>query len=114
MRFADRAELEREIAQNLRLGRAYVTGQSDIEVLSECVLVLVHPEHGAELRLSAQVVMVNAHPPGGMGVALHALGAGAQATPAAFAAATRVAEPSPLTEAVAQLTEPADPPPTAA
>jgi hypothetical protein len=109
MCFADRAELEREIAQNLRLGRAYVAGASDIEVLSECTLVLVHPEHGAELRLSAQVVMVNAQPPCGMGVALGALGPEVQAQLAAFAAA-----PAPAATAMTELTEPADLPLTAA
>jgi hypothetical protein len=106
MCFADRAELEREIAQNLRLGRAFVAGARDIEVLSECVLVLVHPDHGGELRLAAQVVMVNAQPPCGMGVALGALGPETQAQLAAFAQAPG--------QAVAELTEPVDPPPTAA
>lgn len=104
MCFASRAELEREIAQNLRLGRAFVAGASDIEVLSECVLVLVHPEHGAELRLSAQVVMVNANPPCGMGVALTALGPEAQAQLTAFPDA-----PGPA-PAMAELIEPVDAP----
>ena len=67
MTFADRAGLLRELHQNLRHGRAFLCQQTDIPVLSECVLVLVHPERGEELRLAAQVVMVN---PSGIGVSL--------------------------------------------
>src|SRR5262245_15815117 len=70
MCFADGGSLARELEQNLRHGRAFLSGQYAIEVLSECVLVLVHPDHGAEFRLSAQVVMVNAS---GAGIALRAL-----------------------------------------
>jgi hypothetical protein len=58
MSFPDRAALEREVEQNLRLGRAFLARPSELAVLSECALVLVHPEHGQELRLFAQVVMV--------------------------------------------------------
>lgn len=70
MCFADGGSLALELEQNLRHGRAFLSGQQAIEVLSECVLVLVHPDHGAELRLSAQVVMVNAS---GTGIALRGL-----------------------------------------
>jgi hypothetical protein len=72
MSFADRAALRAEANQSLRCGRAFLSERAAIEVLSDCVLVLVHPEHGAELRLSAQVVMVNEH---GTGLALSGLGA---------------------------------------
>ena len=66
MCFADGGSLASELEQNLRHSRAFLPGQHDIEVLSECVLVLVHPDHGAEFRLSAQVVMVS---PSGTGIA---------------------------------------------
>jgi Tfp pilus assembly protein PilZ len=75
MSFADRAALERELDQNLRHGRAFLQQASEVPVLSECVLVLIHPEHGEELRLSAQVVMVNpSGPMCGMGIALRSFG----------------------------------------
>src|SRR5262245_12718244 len=75
MSFSDRAALERELDQNLRHGRAFLQQASEVPVLSECVLVLIHPEHGAELRLSAQVVMVNpSGPMCGMGIALRGFG----------------------------------------
>ena len=71
MSFPDRAALLQELDQNLKYGRAFSLQPNDLPVLSDCVLVLVHPEHGQELRLLAQVVMVN--PSGGMygvGIAL--------------------------------------------
>ena len=75
MSFADRAALERELDQNIKHGRAFLNQTSEVPVLSECVLVLVHPDHGRELRLSAQVVMVNpSGPMCGMGIALRSFG----------------------------------------
>jgi hypothetical protein len=75
MSFPDRAALERELDQNLQHGRAFLNHAIDVPVLSECVLVLVHPEHDLELRLSAQVVMVNpSGPMCGMGIALRSFG----------------------------------------
>ncbi|MET0384581.1 MAG: hypothetical protein ABW321_01415 [Polyangiales bacterium] len=59
MSFADHAALARELDENLKRGRAFVSEPSSIPVLSECRLVLVHPEDGRELALSAQVVMVS-------------------------------------------------------
>jgi hypothetical protein len=71
MSFPDRASLERELDQNLRHGRAFVPCVSNVPVLSECMLVLVHPAHDRELRLAAQVVMVNeSGPMCGVGIAL--------------------------------------------
>lgn len=58
MSFADDAALEREVAQNLKLGRAFVNGAGGVEVLSDCTLVLARAD-GAELRLRAQAVMVS-------------------------------------------------------
>lgn len=57
---ADLAALQREVAQNLSVGRAFLPEAADVPVLSDCVLVLVHPVHATELRLAAQVVMVSA------------------------------------------------------
>jgi hypothetical protein len=70
MSFADRALLANEIEQSLRCGRAFLSQPSPVPVLSDCVLVLVHPEHGGELRLPAQVVMTNEH---GTGLSLTTL-----------------------------------------
>jgi hypothetical protein len=76
MSFPDRAALERDVEENLRLGRAFLPCRSELAVLSECTLVLVHPEHGQELRLFAQVVMVNeSGPMCGIGIALRGFGA---------------------------------------
>jgi hypothetical protein len=87
MSFVDRAELTRELDQNLSRGRAFLNQSSDVPVLSQCVLVLVHPEHGGELSLQAQVVMVNkAGPMCGVGLALTGLNEAEQARLAAFAA----------------------------
>lgn len=58
MSFVDTAGLERELAQNLRFGRAFLTGAGGVAVLSDCTLVLVRAD-GAELRLTAQAVMVS-------------------------------------------------------
>lgn len=77
MTFSDRAALERELEQNLRHGRAFLTEAqaTDVPVLSECVLVLVHPVHAQELRVAAQVVMVNpSGPMCGIGIALRSFG----------------------------------------
>jgi hypothetical protein len=63
MTFADLGALEREIAQNLRHGRAFSSDVADVTVLSDCVLVLVHPLHAGELRLPAYVVMLSADGP---------------------------------------------------
>lgn len=70
MSFADRARLAAEIEQSLRCGRAFLSQPSPVPVLSDCMLVLVHPEHGGELRLPAQVVMANEH---GTGLSLTTL-----------------------------------------
>lgn len=72
MTFADRALLAQEIEQSLRCGRAFMNQASPLPVLSDCTLVLVHPEHGGELRLPAQVVMANEH---GTGLSLTTLSA---------------------------------------
>ncbi|HKP64076.1 MAG TPA: hypothetical protein VJV78_45385 [Polyangiales bacterium] len=75
--FSDLGELEREIANNLRYGRLFVGQVVDAPVLTEGVLVIVHPLDGRELRLPAQVVMVNAEGPmRGTGLALRGFGPG--------------------------------------
>ena len=57
MSFADRATLGREFDANLRLGRAILPEPAALEVLSDCTLVLVHPDDGRDLSLPAQVVI---------------------------------------------------------
>ncbi len=59
MSFPSMAALERELEQNLKHGRAFLSEVADAGVLSDCMLVIVHPESGAELRLPAQIVMVS-------------------------------------------------------
>jgi hypothetical protein len=75
MAFVDLPALEREIASNLKHGRAFLGQAADVQVLSDCCLVLVHPLHGAQLRLPAQVVMVSASGPMcGTGIELRPFG----------------------------------------
>ncbi len=75
MAFVDLPALEREIASNLKHGRAFLSEAADAQVLSDCWLVLVHPLHAAELRLPAQVVMVSASGPmTGTGIELRPFG----------------------------------------
>jgi hypothetical protein len=76
MSFSDLGALEREIAANIRYGRVFLSVVVDAPVLSEGVLVIVHPVHGGELRLPAQIVMINPDGPmRGTGIALRAFGA---------------------------------------
>lgn len=73
--FPDQGALEREIATNIRYGRLFVGHVIDLPVLSEGVLVIVHPVHGRELHLLAQIVMVNTDGPmRGTGLALRSFG----------------------------------------
>jgi hypothetical protein len=58
MSFVDTAGLERELAQNLKFGRAFVNDAGGVAVLSDCTLVLARAD-GAELRLTAQAVFVS-------------------------------------------------------
>jgi hypothetical protein len=75
MTFPDLGALEREIATNIRYGRVFVSHVIETPVLTEGVLVLVHPLSGHELRLNAQVVMVNYDGPmRGTGLALRSFG----------------------------------------
>ena len=67
MSFDDAPALVQEFEQNLKHGRAYIRGPSEVSVLTDCRLVLVHPEGGAELALKAQAVMVS---PAGVGIEL--------------------------------------------
>jgi hypothetical protein len=76
MSFSDLGAFEREITANIRYGRVFLSEVIDAPVLSEGVLVIIHPLHGAELRLPAQIVMVNSEGPmRGTGIALRAFGA---------------------------------------
>jgi hypothetical protein len=58
MSFVDTAGLERELAQNLKFGRAFVNDAGGVAVLSDCTLVLARAD-GAELKLTAQAVFVS-------------------------------------------------------
>lgn len=91
MSFSDRAGLAAEIEQSLRCGRAFLPETSEVPVLSDVVLVLVHPEHGGEHRLPAQVVMANEH---GTGLSLPVLDAETLAKLDAFVASSEVQTPA--------------------
>jgi hypothetical protein len=59
MCFADRAALEQELASNLKYGRAFVKDAGGVQVLADCLLLLVRPDDGAELELRGQAVFVS-------------------------------------------------------
>lgn len=70
MTFDSVATLEHELTQNLRFGRAVVQMTNDGEaqmppLLSDCTLVLLHPEGRPQLSLPAQIVMVDDASPEG-------------------------------------------------
>ena len=110
MSFADPAGLARELDTNLRHGRAFLLGQGGVEVLADCVLVLVHPDSGHELGLLGQVVMVNdSEAFRGVGVQLRPFDAGVVQAIEAFAAGdlnargtAELAPPPPVPDAAAQ------------
>jgi hypothetical protein len=99
MSFVDTAGLERELAQNLKYGRAFVAGAGGIAVLSDCALVLVRAD-GGELRLTAQAVMVM---DAGVGLELRPFGPDVLAKIEAFASGAPgeapAAEPATATDA---------------
>ncbi len=103
MSFVDTAGLERELAQNLRFGRAFVNGAGGVAVLSDCTLVLVRAD-GAELRLTAHAVMVaDAGAMCGVGLELRPFGAEVLAQLEAFASGAAMESPA----------APEEPPPAA-
>ena len=67
----DLEALQTDFEQNLQHGRAFVPGRADLAERTRCELLLVHPETGDTLSLSAEVVWVKADEPGsGTGLAL--------------------------------------------
>lgn len=99
MTFSDEAALSGEFESNLKHGRAFVPGAFVIEVLADCVLVLVHPTGGNELALVGQAVFVSDSAQScGVGVELRPFDATILGLLAAF-----VHEP-PTTQADAELT----------
>lgn len=64
---ADRGALAQEFDTNLQHGRAFANAAEGVEVLADCVLILVHPDSENELELAAHAVMVG---PDGIGVEL--------------------------------------------
>jgi hypothetical protein len=85
LRHEDLEALQADFEQNLRLGRAFVTGAAELEERDGCELLLVHPETGDTLSLSAEVVWVKADEPGsGTGLVLRELDAKDAARLASF------------------------------
>lgn len=71
---ASRDALRVEVENNLRKGRAFVPGADPLAERAPCVLVVEHPDTGAELRLPAEAVFGEASGPGkGVGLALGAI-----------------------------------------
>jgi Tfp pilus assembly protein PilZ len=93
MHFADRAAFLAELGADLRHGRAFVQGATGVTVLDDCVLLLVRPGDGAQLRLHAQAVFVATSQPNGIGVQLRPFDAAVAAQLASFAAASVCDEP---------------------
>lgn len=101
MCFADRAALERELEANLKLGRAFVRDAQNVDVLSDCALVLVHPDDGVEHTMRGQAVLVSdAEPMRGVGVQLRPFDAQIVAALEAFVRGEREA-PAEVASAVA-------------
>jgi len=98
MSFVDTAGLERELAQNLKFGRAFVNGAGGVAVLSDCTLVLARAD-GAELRLTAHAVMVaDAGAMCGVGLELRPFGPDVIAQLEAFVSGAPMAAPEPAPE----------------
>ena len=102
MAFVDHAALERELQTNLKHGRVFVPGASELAVLDDCVLVLVRPSDQDTLALPAQAVLVSsAGAMCGVGVQLKPFNASVIATLTEFVAkapapvAAPTAEPAP-------------------
>jgi len=103
MSFADQAALAQELASNLKHGRAFLLGTSEVEVLADCVLVLVHPESRHELGLLGQVVMVSdSEPMLGVGIQLRPFDPGVVQAIEAFVAG------DPNARGTAAIAQPAD------
>ena len=101
MTFSDEAALAGEFKSNLKHGRAFVAGACGIDVLADCVLVLVHPVSGKELPLVGQAVFVSDSAQScGVGVELRPFDATVLGSLSAFVheqvAAQADAEPTPL------------------
>ena len=53
-----------DLEKNLRKGRAFLAGSSDVGAREVCELVLIHPRSGEDFRLRAEAVWVD---PNGVG-----------------------------------------------
>ncbi|MCC6646231.1 MAG: hypothetical protein IT374_11735 [Polyangiaceae bacterium] len=70
LHYAGVAELRADHETHLRRGRAFVRGPSSAAPRDVCDLVIVHPETGAALRVSAEIVYVSPDgPDAGVGLA---------------------------------------------
>lgn len=96
MSFANAEALSREFESNLKHGRALLPEPSTLEVLSDCTLVVVHPDDARELALPAQVVMVSASGPvRGVGIELRPFDAGVREQLARFIEGVGAPRPQP-------------------
>jgi len=64
---ADCRALAQEFDSNLKYGRAFTEASDAVDVLTDCILVVVHPDSASEIKLPAQAVMVT---PAGIGIEL--------------------------------------------
>jgi hypothetical protein len=106
MCFADRAALALELDANLKHGRAFVKDAEGIAALTDCSLLVVHPDDGAELALPAQAVLVcDSGPMRGIGVQLRPFDAEVAQRLAAFVAGVREPPSAPEPQATAASSE---------
>jgi len=56
LRFASSADFERELESNLRRGRTFLPGEHGPADRSPCVVAVIHPESGAVVELSGEIV----------------------------------------------------------
>ncbi len=92
LRHGDLAALERDVAEQLGRGRAFVPGACDGAERDACILVVVHPDTGLELRLPAEIVLVRDD---GLGLSLDGGSAAVAATLRDFLEANAAATSSP-------------------
>ena len=71
--YPDLDSLERDYAQNLRKGRAFVSGATGLTERDPCQVTLTHPVSGETLTVPAEAVWVKRDEPPGVGVQFLAL-----------------------------------------
>jgi Tfp pilus assembly protein PilZ len=88
LQYPDRAALVQDFENNLKKGRAFVAGPSELAEREACQVVIEHPTSGEQLVLAAEAVWINPDPANpGTGVQFSAFDASRRDALAAFVAA---------------------------